>query len=152
VVGYGLLESRGSRFHALDAGVIRAPASAPMEIRLAKIVAELTGLLARHQPDHAAIEDAFVKHDPRAALMLGQARGAVLAALGAAGLTVASYPPATVKKAVTGHGRATKEQVARMVTTLLGMATIPEPQDATDALAVALTHALRLNTQHLGLK
>ena len=123
-----------------------------MEVRLAKIAGELARLIEQHQPDHAAIEDAFVKHDPRAALTLGEARGAVLAALGAAGLAVASYPPATIKKAVTGHGGASKDQVARMVGSVLHLTSLPEPRDATDALAVALTHALRLKTQHLGRK
>ena len=89
------------------------------------------------------MEDVFVDADPRSALKIGFGRGAILSVLGAAEIAVASYPPATVKKAVTGNGRADKSQVARMVAAILGLPAAPEPADASDALAVAVTHALR---------
>ena len=89
------------------------------------------------------MEDVFVSRNPRAALKLGQARGAILACLAGRGLRVGSYPPATVKRAVTGYGRAGKEQVALMVRSILGLDRVP-PSDAADALAVAVCHARTL--------
>jgi len=143
VVGYGVVDAEGSRLQCVVAGVVRAPASLPMEQRLARIAAGLRAVVAEHRPGTAAMEDVFVQNDPRAALKIGFGRGAILCVLGEAGLPVASYPPATVKRAVAGNGRADKAAIARMVTAILGLPGAPEPADATDALAVALTHALR---------
>ena len=146
VTGYGLVDSEGSRFRFVEAGVFRAPQSAPLEARLAVIRKELVAVLARCKPETAAVEDVFVKVNPRAALAIGQARGALLSALGDAGIGVASLAPASVKRSVAGNGRAAKEQVARMVSTILGLSD-PYPVDATDALAVAIAHALGMRTQ-----
>ena len=143
VVGFGIIEQHGAQMRAVAAGVVTAPAKLPIEQRLARITAGLREQLAEHRPDTAAMEDVFVDADPRSALKIGFGRGAILALLGEAGLAVASYPPATVKKAVTGNGRADKSQVGRMVAAILALSAIPEPADATDALAVAITHALR---------
>lgn len=143
VVGFGIIEQQGSRMWAIAAGVVAVPAKLPIEQRLARIAAGLREHLAEHRPDTAAMEDVFVDADPRSALKIGFGRGAILALLGEAGLTVASYPPATIKKAVTGNGRADKTQVGRMVAAILALSAVPEPADATDALAVAITHALR---------
>jgi crossover junction endodeoxyribonuclease RuvC len=107
----------------------------------------VTRLLARHRPAAAAVEDVFVKSDPRAALSIGHGRGAVLAVLGGHGIPVHDYPPASVKRSVAGNGRAGKEQVARMVGILLGADVGAIPRDATDALAVAIAHALAARTQ-----
>ena len=106
-------------------------------------------MLEAWRPDAVAMEDVFVKADPRAALTVGEGRGALLAVFGERELAVTSYPPAKVKRAVTGHGAADKLRVARMVATLLGLEQPPEPPDATDALAVALTHALARKSQLL---
>ena len=146
VVGYGLVEARGSRVRFVAAGVFRAPATLPIEQRLARIAKGLVQLLAEHRPGAAAMEDAFVRHDPRAALVVGQGRGALLAVLGEHEVPVRSYPPATVKRAVAGNGRAAKEQVARMVAAILGVSGPPGPLDATDALAIAIAHSLRSQT------
>lgn len=143
VVGFGIIEQQGSRMWAVAAGVVAVPAKLPIEQRLARIAAGLREHLQEHKPDTAAMEDVFVDADPRSALKIGFGRGAILALLGEAGLAVASYPPATIKKAVTGNGRADKTQVGRMVAAILALSAIPEPADATDALAVAITHALR---------
>ena len=142
MTGYGVLEMEGSRLRCVEAGALRAPASAPLPVRLAALAEGLRAVLERHRPDEVAVEDVFVKLDPKAALAVGHGRGALLAVVGAAGLPAASYPPATVKKALTGSGRAAKDRVARMVGAILGLAAPPEPLDATDALAVAITHAL----------
>ena len=143
IVGYGVIDRNGSRLTAVAAGVVSVPARLPIEQRLARIAAEVRALVLEHRPESAAVEDAFVDADPRSALTIGMGRGAIIATLGEAQLAVASYPPATIKKAVAGNGRAAKEQVARMVGAILGLAALPEPLDATDALAVAITHALR---------
>ena len=128
---------------AVTAGVVTAPAKLPLEQRLARIVVGIRELVREHRPETAAVEDVFVDADPRSALKIGFGRGAILAVLGEAELAVTSYPPATIKKAVAGNGRAPKEQVARMVGAILGLGALPQPLDASDALAVAITHALR---------
>jgi len=143
VVGYGILDQEGSTLRCVDVGVVSAPAKLPLEQRLARIAEQLRAVVERHRPTTAAMEDVFVANDPRAALKVGMGRGAILAVLGAAELSVASYPPATIKRAVGGNGRAPKEQVARMAAAIVGLSAPPQPLDASDALAVAITHALR---------
>jgi len=130
----------------LGAGVLAAPKGAALETRLAAIARGLREVLAEWRPHEAAVEDVFVKADPRAALAVGHGRGALLAVLGEHGLTVAGHAPARVKRALTGNGRAAKTQVAAMVRSVLGMAESP-PGDATDALAVAVAHVLSRRTQ-----
>jgi len=143
VVGYGVIDCEGSSIRHVAAGAIRVPASLPIEQRLARIAAGLRAVVAGHAPESAAMEDVFVDADPRSALKIGFGRGAILAVLGEAGLAVASYAPATVKKAIAANGRADKSQVSRMITAILGLEAPPEPVDVADALAVAVTHALR---------
>ena len=99
-------------------------------------------LAARHGPDVVALEESFVGADARTALSVGQARGAVLVASARAGVACAEYPPARVKQAVCGYGRADKQQVQRMVRAILGLEQVPTPHHAADALAVAICHAL----------
>jgi crossover junction endodeoxyribonuclease RuvC len=147
VVGYGLVEARGSRLGLKGMGVLAAPPSDPVERRLAAIASGLREVLTAHRPEVASMEDAFVRVDPRAALLVGQGRGALLACLGERGIPVRSYPPASIKRAVAGNGRASKEQVARMVAAILGIETPEGPLDATDALAAAITHALARTTE-----
>jgi crossover junction endodeoxyribonuclease RuvC len=138
--GFGLIERRGARLVHVAHGTIRARRDASPAQRLDRLHAALCEVIARHRPDVASIEQVFVAANPRAALVLGQARGAALAALGAAGLAVHEYAPARIKQAVSGSGRAGKDQVQRMVARLLGLATLPAT-DAADALAAALCHA-----------
>ena len=148
VAGYGVVDTQGSSLKLIAAGTFRVPAGAAVEIRLARIAKELRETITEWKPDAAAVEDVFVKLNPRAALAIGQARGALLAVLGEHGIPVHSYPPASIKKAVTGNGRASKAQVARMVGAILGDSH-PRPQDATDALATALAHAFGHKAQLL---
>lgn len=147
VVGYGVVRTEGSRLALLAAGTISPRRGDPLPARLAHISGEVTRLVARHRPAAAAVEDVFVKTDPRAALSIGHGRGVVLAVLGGHGVPVHDYPPASVKRSVAGNGRAGKEQVARMVGMLLGADVAAIPLDATDALAVAIAHALAARTQ-----
>ncbi|MBI1722927.1 MAG: crossover junction endodeoxyribonuclease RuvC [Gemmatimonadetes bacterium] len=142
--GYGVVERPEPGPHRLvECGVFRAPARAPLEQRLAAIYDAVTELITRHRPDAMAIENVFVARNARSALVLGHARGVILLAAARAGLAVAEYPPAVIKKAVVGAGAATKAQVQRMTAQLLRLKTPPSPSDAADGVAVALTHCLR---------
>jgi crossover junction endodeoxyribonuclease RuvC len=109
---------------------------------LKTIFEAVNALIAEHGPDAVALEESFVGADARTALSVGQARGAVLVAAATAGVACAEYPPARVKQAVCGYGRAEKAQVQRMVKAILGMTEPPTPNHAADALAVAICHAL----------
>ena len=114
-----------------------------MEERLGEIARGLREVIDELAPQVVAIEDVFSHQNVRSALALAQARGMALAVVGLAGLSVASYPPASVKKAVSGSGRADKTQIARMVQALIGLRSLPRA-DAADALAVAITHGRQL--------
>ena len=118
-----------------------SPQSRP-EDRLLTIFVGVQELIAEHAPDAVALEESFVGADARIALSVGQARGAVLVAAASVGVACTEYAPATVKQAVCGYGRADKQQVGRMVKTILGLDEIPEPSHAADALAVAICHTL----------
>jgi len=113
-----------------------------VEARLLVIFSGVQDLIAQHAPDAVALEESYVGADARIALSVGQARGAVLVAAASAGVPCAEYPPASVKQAVCGYGRADKGQVQRMVKAILGLAEPPTPHHAADALAVAICHAL----------
>jgi len=147
VAGYGFVEVEGTRLRFLAAGTLVAERGAPLERRLATIATGLRALCETWRPDTAAVEDVFVKADPRAALAVGHGRGALLAVLGERRIAVHSYAPASIKKALTGNGRAPKDRVAKMVGQLLGTADLTT--DATDALATALAHAFAAKAQML---
>lgn len=141
VCGYGVIAVDAPRqYRYVECGVLTAPRGAPAEARLGEIARCLVELMREVAPDAVAVEDVFSHINPRSALALAQARGTVLAVAGMAGLPVFSYSPARVKQAVTGRGRASKDQVARMVRVLTGLRRTPT-SDAADALAVAITHA-----------
>jgi crossover junction endodeoxyribonuclease RuvC len=142
--GYGLVErDPGGAWRLVECGVVRPRAGTTLPARLQVIFEGIAELIARHRPDAVAVESVFVQRNPRSALVLGHARGVVLLAAAQAGLVVAEYPPALVKKAVTGAGAATKPQVQQMLARLLRLRTPPAPSDAADGVAVALTHAMR---------
>ncbi len=134
--GFGIVERRDAELLHVVHGVLR-PRGRELADRLHHLHGALQDVIEQHRPEVAAVEQVFVAASARSALVLGQARGAVLVALGAAGLPVREYTPAEVKQAVTGQGRAAKPQVQRMVARLLGLERVPT-QDAADALAVAM--------------
>jgi len=136
--GYGVLQSAGARLCALDTGVIQTRPGVPLERRLADIHARVGQLLDAHSPDAIAIEELYFGVNARTAFAVGQARGVVLLAAGQRGVPSRSYTPQQVKGAVCGHGRAGKDQVARMVARLVGLPVPPAPDHAADALAVAI--------------
>lgn len=138
--GFGVVERSGGRVLHVAHGTIRLPRTGSVALRLDRLHATMREIVERHRPDVACIESVFVAASPRSALVLGQARGVLLAALGAAGLSVVEYAPAQIKLAVAGSGRAGKDQVQRVVARLLGLSGWPA-SDAADALAAALCHA-----------
>ncbi len=143
--GWGLVGGSPLEPSLVDCGVIRLPARATFPDRLHLLLAELSGVVGRLSPTAAAVEAPFHGVNPRTALQLAHARGVVLAVLGGAGVPVTEYAPATVKVAVTGNGRADKDQVRAMVQQLLGGAAAPTGlPDESDALAVALCHLVTM--------
>jgi crossover junction endodeoxyribonuclease RuvC len=139
--GYGLvrLTDEGG-LEAVTFGVILTPPKTPDQERLRMLYGDLNELFAAHQPDCCAVERLFFQRNVSTALAVGQARGVVLLAAAQAGRQVAEYTPNEVKQAVVGYGSADKRQVQEMVRTLLRLPEIPRPDDAADALAVAITH------------
>lgn len=138
--GFGSIERVAGRLvHRLH-GVLRPPPSAALADRLRYLHAELLAITRAEAPEVVVVERVFLAANPHSALVLGQARGAILASLGEAGVTVVELSARQVKKSVTGTGGAAKDQVQTMVARLLGLAELP-PADAADALALALTHA-----------
>ena len=140
--GYGIVHERDGRLKAIDHGWWRTPAGQRLELRLKTIFDEVAALIEAHRPDAVALEESFVGADARTALSVGQARGAVMVAAANAGVDCAEYPPARVKQAVCGYGRAEKQQVQKMVKAILSLQTAPASSHAADALAVAICHAL----------
>jgi len=139
--GYGVVEETADRKLVCHVnGAIRLKSGMAMAAKLEKIFAELTAIIASHQPEIVAIEDVFYAVNAKTALKLGQVRGVAMLAASSSGLQVAEYSPLSIKSAVVGYGRADKFQVQQMVTRLLNLAVAPEPTDASDALAIAICH------------
>lgn len=138
--GWGVVERSGSKLTGIAAGVIEAGSTDELHLRLAVIYDGLRAVIVDYQPTTVAVEDIFYARSVKSALTLGHARGVALLAAGHSGLDVTPYPPALVKRSIAGSGRAEKEQVAMIVGAILGWKTLPAI-DATDALAIAITHA-----------
>jgi crossover junction endodeoxyribonuclease RuvC len=138
--GYGVVQETETELQALAYGVVTTPSTQAMPERLQTIHRELTRLALEWEPDVAAVEELFFSANVRTAMSVGQARGVALLAMADAGLRVAEYSPSAVKQALTGYGRAGKQQMQEMVRLLLGLPEIPQPDDAADALAVAVCH------------
>ena len=141
IMGYGLVASDGRSLHAIDYGALTTSSNLPPEERLRRLHERLCAIIAAHHPDAMAVEELFFNANARTAIAVGQARGVALLAAAQAGLRVHEYTPLQVKDAVAGYGKAGKEQVQLMAATLLALRTVPRPDDAADALAVAICHA-----------
>ena len=139
--GYGVVEQddRGELVH-IACGAVRLDPRRPLPERLSQIFHELRAIIDLHQPEIAAIEEVFYAVNAKSALKLGQVRGVAMLVASECGLPVASYAPLSIKSAVVGYGKAGKVQVQHMVARLLKLKTLPEPQDASDALAIAICH------------
>jgi crossover junction endodeoxyribonuclease RuvC len=140
ITGYGLVEEVRGDLKLVAFGVIRTPADQPLPGRLQLIYRAVSDLAEEWEPEAAAVEELFFSRNVRTAMSVGQARGVALLALADAGLDVAEYTPLAIKQAVTGYGNADKMQVQEMVRLLLELAEVPRPDDAADALAVAICH------------
>lgn len=140
IVGYGLVrELRDGSLQAVDYGVITTPAGMPMPERLRIIFEELTALIEKHKPDRAAVEEMFFGKNITTAITVAQGRGVILLTLNQAKLPINEYKPNSIKQAISGYGGAKKPQMQEMVRIMLGLESIPRPDDAADALAIAIT-------------
>lgn len=141
ITGYGLVrEGKSGDLVAVDYGVIETPSSMPMPERLLQLYRQLKEISLLHCPDSAAVEKLFFQKNVRTAISVGQGRGVAILALAEAQMEVAEYTPLEIKQAVTGYGGADKNQMQQMVKILLDLEDIPRPDDAADALAVAICH------------
>lgn len=141
VTGFGIIGVEGVRqYVALDYGCIRPPPSMKLSDRYHTIYKGMLALLERYHPDALAVETQYVSRNPQSALKLGMARGVIVIAAKEKMIPVYEYTPSKAKKAVVGHGKASKQQVQGMMQMLLNLPHTPEPEDAADALALALCH------------
>jgi len=142
ITGYGLIDVCGNNVKLMEAGIIRSNAKDKMEKRLASIYKKAINLIKDTLPDTVVLEELYshYKH-PKTSILMAHARGAICLAVEHQDVLLVNYPTTKIKKAITGRGRASKEQMQRTVTSLLGLKNPPEPVDITDALALAITHA-----------
>jgi crossover junction endodeoxyribonuclease RuvC len=139
--GYGFVHlTKNGELELVDYGVITTPSKMPMPDRLQQLHNQLSQLLALHRPNCSAVEKLYFQRNVSTAISVGQARGVALLALAEAGVQVAEYTPREIKQAIVGYGGAEKKQIQKMVQTLLEMESIPHPDDAADALAIAICH------------
>jgi crossover junction endodeoxyribonuclease RuvC len=142
ITGYGLIDSCGNNVKLMEAGIIRSDAKDKMEKRLANIYKKVISLIEDTMPEAVVLEELYshYKH-PKTSILMAHGRGAICLAVEHSNVALVNYPTTKIKKAITGRGRASKEQVQRTVASLLGLKKPPEPVDVTDALALAITHA-----------
>jgi len=139
-IGYGVIQAVGDNFKEIDYGVITTSSKSGMLKRLMKIEKEIRKLIKKHKPKIITCEDIFFYKNVKTAFLVGQARGVILLACAKEKVEVKSYTPLQIKLSVVGYGRATKNQVQKMVKNILKLRDIPKSDDAADALAVALTY------------
>jgi crossover junction endodeoxyribonuclease RuvC len=147
ITGYGLVDAQPARLDArlVEAGIIRLDGKLPIDQRLVQLRNDLAAILLEHRPDQIAVEQIYSHYaHPRTAVLMAHARGVILLTGRQHGLPITDLPSTEVKKAVTGYGHASKQQMQRAVQAQCGLAEPPEPADVADAIAIALTHARRL--------
>ena len=140
ITGWGVVSKDADDPHLVDYGTIDTSKNSPLPQRLLTIHRELGEIISQHRPDDVAVEKLFFSKNVRTALSVGQARGVVLLAVAEGGVPLYEYTPLEVKQSVVGYGRATKDQVQQLVKMLLGLDFVPQPDDAADAIAVAICH------------
>ncbi len=145
IVGVGVIQYTGNRFHTIDYFAITTEAHTPFEKRLKIIYEGINEAIDRYKPDYMAIEELFFNDNAKTAIAVGQARGVIVLSAVNHGVEVFEYTPLQVKQAVVGYGRADKNQVQQMTKALLGLNAIPKPDDVADALAIAVCHAHSYN-------
>lgn len=139
ILGFGVIEVTKGKPSLVDGGVIRTPVKEDDAVRLLTIYDELTEIIKMHKPDVMSVEKLFFARNVTTAMTVAQARGVVLLCGKQAGLPIHEFTPMQIKQAVTGYGKAEKKQIQEMVRVLLGLQSIPKPDDAADALAAAIT-------------
>jgi len=145
ITGFGIIEVDGQTKRLVDCGVITTPKTMPMSARLAALEHDLIEVIAATKPDVAAVEQLFFATNAKTAISVGQARGVILLVAEKHHLTLAEYTPLQIKQAIAGYGQATKQQIQQMVKLILKLRDVPRPDDAADAVAIALTHAANLD-------
>lgn len=141
IVGFGLVEVMQGKYRLVACGAINTPAGVRLPARLWRIAADLEELIGRFHPDVMAIEELFFNHNVTTGIGVAQARGVILMTAEKTGLPICEYNPSQVKQAVVGYGKAKKQQVMEMTKRLLNLNAVPKPDDAADAVAIALCHA-----------
>lgn len=141
IVGWGVVDYRGSKFEVLGYGSIQTPAGMPTEQRLCAIYEGLAEIIKKYRPEQMAVEELFFNTNQTTGIRVAEARGVILLCATRLGVPVFEYTPLQVKQAVVGYGRAEKKQVITMVTMFLGLKSPPKPDDTADALAIAVCHA-----------
>jgi crossover junction endodeoxyribonuclease RuvC len=149
VMGYGVIESEDDELALVDFGAITVPEHSPIGERLSRLYNELLKVIQRHKPDAVAVEQPFVAKNVRTALAIGRAQAIALLAAAQKGIPTFEYTPTQVKQRVANYGASSKEQIQEMVRLQLGMAEVPQPNDAADALAVAICHAQEMHVNSL---
>lgn len=144
ILGFGIIEVSKGKAQLVDAGVIRTPAKEDDAIRLQTIFEELTEIIKETKPSVMAVEKLFFAKNVTTAMTVAQARGVVLLTGKQAGLEIFEYTPLQIKQALTGYGRAEKQQIQEMVRVILQLKSIPKPDDCADALATAITHSMTM--------
>jgi crossover junction endodeoxyribonuclease RuvC len=142
-----VIETDGSRYRYLNSGVIRTKPGPPIGDRLTIIYDEVKAIIATHLPDAAGVEQLYFARNATSGIPVAHARGVVFLALAQAGIPTGEYPPQAIKKAIVGVGRAEKSQVQELVRVLLGLAEVPKPDHASDALATAICHVATTATE-----
>jgi len=148
VAGYGLIEKTGSKTRVIEYGAIKAGRHLDFPQRLRVIYCKIMDVISEHKPDQMAIEEVFYGKNIKAAIKIGEGRGIVFLCAASAGIPITEYAATIIKKAVVGNGNAHKEQVQEMVKIILGLPEIPSPQDASDALAIAICHSHNLTHEY----
>ena len=149
VMGYGVVENDGDALSLVDFGAITVPERLPIGERLRRLYDELLKVIQKHRPDAVAVEQPFVAKNVRTALAIGRAQAIALLAAAEKNIPAFEYTPAQVKQRVANYGASSKEQIQEMVRLQLGLAEVPQPNDAADALAVAICHAQEMHLNSL---
>lgn len=145
IVGIGVIEYKGNKFRPIEYNAITTDAHTPASLRLKIIYDEINNYLDKYKPDAVAIEELFFNSNQKTAILVAQARGVLVVSATNKGIPIYEYTPLQIKQAVAGYGRADKNQIQQMVKMLLNLNAIPKPDDAADALAVAICHAHSYN-------
>ncbi len=140
IMGWGILDLKGNKFSVVDYGSITTDTGVDAAKRLQHIYAELGAIIAKYEPEEAAIEELFFNNNAKTVILVGEARGIAVLACANAGLEISEYTPLQIKQALVGYGRADKKQVQAMVKAILNLKEVPRPDDTADAVAAAICH------------